>query len=328
MTKISLYPERPLAVPMNARQFLTKIPVPVCGLALGMASLDLFLSRTHGFYSYSIFAFLSFILIVMVTARFIIDPRGVAKDLENPAVFGVLPTYTMTLMLLATYAVDLLGDIALAIWLAAIVMSFVIMFFFVRMFLFGFSFEKVFPAWVVVFVGYVTASVTSADFGMQELGKILFWFGLIGYLAVLPLITYRTLVVRKIPEPLIPSIAIFAAPANLLVVGCHSAFGASLPEIPFALVAVMGAVSYIAVMIYMPVMLNRKFYPSYAALTFPLVISAVAFYRLGGFYGLSSGRVFSVLQETTVVIAVLVVVYVLIRYIIFFCRTARGPAAV
>ncbi|AIZ56411.1 potassium-tellurite ethidium and proflavin transporter [Candidatus Methanoplasma termitum] len=310
---------------MNARQFISKVPVPICGLALALASLDIFLSQRYDLYSYSILAALSAIIMALFTIRIVVDWRGIIKDIENPAAFAVLPTYTMTLMLLSTYIKNFAFDVALAVWLGAIIMSFVFMFFFVKKFMLKFNMMTVFPSWVIVFVGYVVASVTSPTFGMQDLGKILFWCGLIGYLIILPLAAYRTLKVRKIPEPLTPQIAIFAAPANLCIVGGLSAFGGSPPEFVLILLIILSVVSYIAVMAYMPKMLNSKFYPSYAALTFPLVISAVSFYRFGEYYGLSSVEIFVILREITVAAAILMVVYVFIRYVIYLYRTAKGP---
>jgi len=309
---------------MRAREFISKVPVPVCGLALGLASLDLFLSQRYDPYAYSIFALLSAIIALLFTLRIIFDHRGILKDIENPAVFGVLPTYTMTLMLLSAYAESYIGDIAMAIWLAAIFASFILMFFFVKRFFFKFDIEKVFPSWIIIFVGYVVASVTSPAFGMERLGQIIFWFGFTGYLAILPLILYRTVKVRKIPESLIPQIAIFAAPVNLCIAGCLTAFGGSPPEIPLMILTVLGVISYVAVMLYLPVMLNRKFYPSYAALTFPLVISTSSFYKLGVYYGISSNDLFAIFREFTVIVAIFIVVYVLIRFAIFFYRTARS----
>jgi exfoliative toxin A/B len=185
--------------------------------------------------------------------------------------------------------------------------------------------EKVLPSWIIIFVGYVVASVTSPVFGMEGLGRILFWSGFTGYLALLPLLVYRTVVIRKIAEPFVPTVAIFAAPVNLCVVGCLTVYGTP-PEIVVTILAVLGTISYIAVVGYLPVMLNRKFYPTFSALTFPLVISAVSFYVLGNHYGFSSD-IFWALQAVTVVIAAAVVVYVLIRYIIFLYQAARSSSA-
>ena len=309
---------------MNVKQFLSKIPVPICGLALGLASLDLILSQRYDPYAYNIFAALSGIIMVLFTARIVVDWRGILKDIESPAVFGVLPTYTMTLMILSTYAKDLMGDVALAVWLGAIAVSFVLMFFFVKKFVLRFSIGNVFPSWMIIFIGYVTASVTSPAFGMEELGRVIFWSGFVGYMIFLPIISYRTLKVRKIPEPLIPQIAIFAAPANLCVVGCLSAFGDSPPDIILIFLIMLGVFSYAAVMAYMPKMMYRKFYPSYAALTFPLVISAASFYAIGEHYGLSSVDAFIILREIAVVAAILMVVFVFVRYVVFLHKVSKS----
>lgn len=315
---------------MGAKDLITKVPVPVCGLSLGLISLDIFLSANYEFYTFSIFALLSFIIAALFTIRIFVDRRGIIKDIENPAVFGVLPTYTMTLMLLSAFVKDtaggIAGDISMVVWSSAIVMSFVIMFFFVRKFFLNFSIEKVFPSWIIIFVGYVVASVTSPVFGMEHIGQMIFWSGFIGYFALLPMIMYRILKLG-IPESLVPNVAILAAPVNLCVVGCLSAYGDAPPEIALMILAVLGAISYVAVIGYLPVMLNRKFYPSFSGLTFPLVISAVSFYRLGEYYGLSSNDIFTVLQQTTVVIAIVIVAYVFIRYVMFFNRTARSKGA-
>ena len=317
---------------MGFKEFIKKVPIPICGLALGLASLDRFLliwDRSE-FYTFSIFALISFLIAALFTLRIIFDPKGVAKDTENPALFAVLPTYTMTLMLLSAHAEKhiggIIGSIGFAVWIGAVIASFVFMFFFVKRFFLKLSVEKMLPSWIIIFVGYVVASSTSPVFGMQTLGQLLFWSGFVCYLTLLPLLVYRTVFVRNIPEAFVPTVAIFAAPVNLCAVGCLAAYDMAPPEIVIALLAVLGAISYVAVIGYLPIMLNRKFYPSYAALTFPLVISAVAFYNLGIYYGISSD-LFTILQAATVVIADVVVVYVLIRYLMFLYRAARPVAS-
>jgi exfoliative toxin A/B len=312
---------------MGVRQFLTKVPVPICGLSLGLASLDRFLWYNYNdAYTFNIFALFSFAIAILFTLRIFADRRGILRDIESPAVFAVLPTYTMTLFLLTAYVEDHIGGIAggvsFVIWAGAVIASFVMMIFFVKRFFLRFSIEKVFPSWIVIFVGYVVASVTSPSFGAEEIGRILFWSGLIGYLSLTPLLAYRTVIVRKIPEPLVPQTAIFTAPVNLCIVGCLTVYAAP-PEMVVHVLTVLGVMTYAVVIAYLPIMLNRKFYPSFAALTFPLAISAVSFHKLGVYYGISSNDVFSILQITTAVIAIAVVVYVLIGYAAFLYRAGR-----
>ena len=305
---------------MTAAGLIRNIPVPVCGLALGMASLDRFLSQNHDFYTYGIFAAFSAFLIVLFTLRMVVSPGTVRKDLESPILFGVLPTYQMTVMILSTYVVGFSDVLAKAIWLTALVSMFAMMPLFLRRFAVGFDMRKVFPSWFVMFIGCVVGSVTSAALGFTDVGRGLFWFGLAAYAVLFPLILYRALVIRGIPEPAIPNLAIFAAPPNLLLAGYLAAFGAGADEMVVTVLMVLGVTSYLAVLAYMPFMMRRRFYPSYGAFTFPMVISMVSINAAGVFLGLSDGP-FRILEIASEVIAVCFVVYVLIRYAMFFGET-------
>ncbi|MCL2786535.1 MAG: TDT family transporter [Methanomassiliicoccaceae archaeon] len=317
---------------MGAGEFFRRIPIPICGLALGATSLDRFLWYTFpDVYAFNVFALISFAIVMLFTARIVTDHKGILKDIETPALFGVLPTYTMTLMLLSAYVSDhaggIAGDAAFLVWIGAVAASFVIMAFFVKRAFFGFSMDKVLPSWVIVFVGYVVAAATSSSFGTEDIGRILFWSGFIGYFVMLPLLLYRTLIFRKIPAPLVPTLAIFAAPVNLCIVGCLTVYG-GIPDGPagiaLTVLTVMGVASYAAVIGYLPVMLNRKFSPSFAAMTFPLVISASSFYKLAEAHSIADNGIMPILLYVTLAIAVLIVAYVLIRYIMFLTAAAKG----
>ena len=316
---------------VGMKEFFSKVPVPICGLSLGLASLDRFLWYIYpDIYKFNIFALFSLCIVLTFTIRIVIDGKGILKDIQTPAVFGVLPTYTMTLMLLSAYVQDHIGgipgDAAFAVWISAIVVSYGLMIFFVKNAFFRFDMEKVSPSWMIVFVGYVVASVTCTSFGAEEIGKTVFWSGFFGGLIMFSLTAYRVLVVRKIPAHLFPMLAIFAAPMNLCVAGCLAAYGGApggLTATALMIAAALGTVSYVVVIVHLPIMLNRGFHPSFAAMTFPLVISAVAFYRLGDYFSISSNDIFRILQPLTVMIALAVVVYVLIRYVVFMVNISR-----
>jgi len=76
--------------------------------------------------------------------------------------------------------------------------------------------------------------------------------------------------------------------------------------------------SYIYVSIMMVSLLQIKFYPTYAAFTFPYVISATAF-RLGATFLSEKGIPYLMpVADVTMWVAIIIVLYVLIRYILFF----------
>ena len=76
-------------------------------------------------------------------------------------------------------------------------------------------------------------------------------------------------------------------------------------------------ISYLYVTINMVFLLKLKFYPTYAAFTFPYVISAVAFKAANNFLVNNGYWSFSALVKISEWLAILCVVYVLIRYVIF-----------
>jgi len=307
-------------------EILSGVPIPICGLALGMASLDRYLSQNYDDYV-SIFAFLSAVLIILFSLRVITDVKGIRKDLGSPILFGVLPTYCMTVMILSTYVNGYSEGAASFLWASAIVLCFVMMPFFIRKFMIGFDMKNVFPSWFVMFIGHVAGSITSAAMGYTEIGKMLFWIGTIAYVILLPVILYRVVKVKCIPEPAIPNLAILAAPPNLLFVGYLTSYGTSANDAVAGVLAIMGIMSYVAVLAYMPFMVKRKFYPSYAAFTFPLAISMVSISMIESFYGLQES-VFHAFRMMSVVIAVVMVVYVLIRYVMFLSDSMRPKNAV
>ena len=307
------------------RDIFSGVPIPICGLALGMASLDRYLWQNYDDYV-RIFAIFSVFLMILFSMRVLTGIKGIRKDLESPILFGVLPTYCMAAMILSTYVNGHSDTIALILWASALILCFLMMPFFIHRFILKFDMKNVFPSWFVMFIGHVVGSVTSAAMGYTEIGRILFWFGTIAYVVLLPVILFRVVKVKGIPEPAVPNIAILAAPPNLLLVGYLTSYGTSANDAVVGILAVLGIVSYVAVLAYMPFMMKRKFYPSYAAFTFPLVICMISMSMIESFYNLEES-IFHIFQMMSVAVAVIIVVYVLLRYAVFLSGSMRPKRA-
>ncbi|MDG2845243.1 TDT family transporter, partial [Vibrio parahaemolyticus] len=169
--------------------------------------------------------------------------------------------------------------------------------------------------WFIVYVGIVAGSVSSKAFGYESIGRILFYFGLISFIVLLPVIIKRVFVVKEIPEPALPTIAIMTAPAGLLLAGYMNVFENKSYAAVLALL-IISQILYIYVLTRLPKLLSLKFYPSYSAFTFPTVITAIGIkgatnYLKGVNESLSFLTSVALIEE---IIAVLLVVYVLIRY--------------
>ena len=298
-------------------EFFKKYPVPIVGLMLGLAATGNIV-QSYGEVYRNIFGIISAILLILMVVKIIKYPKGVAETLDNPVVASVFPTLSMTIMLLSTYLKPYSGQLAYIMWLIGISIHFILILWFTKKFLLSFKIKQVFPSWFIVYVGIVVVSVTAPAFSMQNIGQVSFWFGFVTYLMLLPTVIYRVLKVKEMPEPTLPTLAIFAAPASLLLAGYINSFKAKNMTIVWFLMA-LSIIMYIAVIIKMFKLLRLKFYPSYSAFTFPLIISGIAMKLTNGFLNKSGQGIQSLqyLIKFQEVIGVVIVVYVLARYIQF-----------
>ena len=111
------------------KNFIQKLPVPMAGLMLALAALGNLLQS----YSESVrlfFGILSAVLALFLAAKAILCFDGIRKDLQNPVIASVAPTFSMGLILLAGYLVKLSAPVAFALWIAAIALHWLFIFYF------------------------------------------------------------------------------------------------------------------------------------------------------------------------------------------------------
>lgn len=298
-------------------QIIKKLPVPIVGLMLALvAAGNLVLS--YGSAYRNIFGILSAIILILVLIKIVKYPLGVSEALDNPVVASVFPTLSMGIMLLATYIKPFSRSLAFGMWIIGLLLHVFLIINFTQKFVFNFNIKKVFPSWFIVYVGIVVGSVTAPAFEIIKIGQALFWFGLVSYFVLLPFVLKRVFIVKEISEPALPIMAIFAAPVALCLAGYISSFPEKNMFIVWLLVAISQS-SLLCVLLYLPRLLKLKFYPSYSAFTFPLVISAISIKLTNGFLA-NSGRPIPMLQylvKFEELVAVLITLYVLIKYIDF-----------
>ncbi len=298
-------------------RIIKKLPVPIVGLMLALAATgNLVLSYGNVYRNF--FGILSTIILILTLAKIIKYPQDIAKELENPVVASVFPTLSMGIMLLATYLKPMAPSLAFGMWIIGLVLHAILIIFFTGKHVLSFNIKKVFPSWFIVYVGIAVGSITAPAFEMTHIGQILFWFGFISYLVLMPIILNRVLRVKGIPEPALPTIAIFAAPASLCLAGYMSSFQDKNMFIVWLLLA-LSQFTLLCVLLQMPKLLRLRFYPSYSAFTFPLAISAVSIKLTTGFLA-NTGKQVAILQHIVKfeeLIAVTIVIYVLLRYVGF-----------
>ena len=302
---------------------IKKVPLAISGLALAIAALgNLIAPHSEG--AQLLCGLLSAFLIWLFILKCIFDFQQVKEDTKNPVVLSALPTSTMALMLLWVYALPYIGHGAVFLWYLAVAAHFLIMCLFIRRFIVGLKIQNVFPGCFVASVGIVTVSVTSPDMGALQLGQAIFYVGFTLYFFVLPLIVYRLIKLGGPPEPARPTLAIFAAPMCLCIVGYLSVFPQPNRMLLYGMLTV-ALIKYICVTVKMVSLIRLKFYPTFAAFTFPYVIGATAF-KMGNDFLIANGYTFfSFVPVFSEALAVLIVAYVFVRYAIFLLSAKTTP---
>ena len=287
---------------------IKKIPLPVTGVALGLAALGNLLQ------SYSenlrlICGILSFLILLLFVIKILIYREEFGKDMQNPVMASVAATVPMTVMLLSTYINKFAAGPAKGVWYVGILLHICMILFFTRRFILKLKPANVYPSYFIVYVGIVAASVTSPQFGAILPGQIIWYVGMILWIATLALVTYRYVAVKEIKDPVRPLFCIFAAPAGLCLAGYIQAFPEKSLVMLYPLMAA-ALIFYVITIIKVPGYIMKGFYPSFAAFTFPFVIQAIGMKQANVFLtntGRGSGLLVAVVNIETIIACVLVI---------------------
>ncbi len=292
---------------------IKRTPIPIAGLALGLAALGNLL-QPFGEEFHVMLGATSAFLILLLTIKLLMFPKMIREDFGNSVLASVSAAYLMTIMQLSGYVAPMWYEGAFALWGTAIIAHLVLMTWFTYRFLAGgrFKLEHVFPSYFLCFAGNVVASVVSPIFGMQMVGSIILWWGFAAMAILFVIVTYRYAKVRT-PEPIKPMFCIYGAPASLLLVAYLSV--TADPNMTFVVaLAVVAQFLYAVVLVKLPSLLRLKFYPSYAAMTFPFVISATALGKSLAVLGVDVASPLFWLAGAEIVLAIAMVLYVFARY--------------
>lgn len=307
------------------RTFFKSIPVPMCGVVLAVLSLG------NQIYNYQlktlgdIFCIVGAILMCLILAKIIFVFEHTRHDLKNPVIASTAPTFSMGFMVLCTVLIRWFPEWSFLkyLWLVAIVVQFALIIYFTYYFLIAsdVTLEHVYPSWFVVYCGIGIVPITCANF-YTEIGRVLFWVALFFYFILLPVVIYRVFIHGKFEEHTMPLVTILAAPGSLCLAGYLSGAFPNPHIFLVSLLVVIAQVLYVLVVIRLPKMLKGNFYPSYAAFTFPMVICAVALSKAATFYekALPSLSFLKYIAMAETVLATVIVVYVVIKYIHFIIK--------
>ena len=303
---------------------IKKIPIPICGVFLGLFGLgNLLQSYSEGIRMAC--GIVATILMILFIISVCADFGKFAENMKNPIMASVFCTFPMALMLFSTYFKPWLGGASKVIWYIAIILHVVLIIYFTVKFMFKLELPKVFASYFIVYVGIAMAAMTAPAYEATGLGTVTFWFGFVTLIILLVIVTVRYVKIPEAPNPAKPLICIYTAPASLCIAGyIQSVMPKSLPLLKglWALATVLFVFACIKFVQY----LKLPFFPSYAAYTFPFVISAIATKQLM-VCSMNMGSPMPFLKPIVLIetiIATITMLYALIRYLIFLFAPAKA----
>ena len=288
---------------------IKNLPTPIAGLALGSAALGNLLQP----YSSSLqllFNLLSLIIIVLLTIKFVLGFDKLKKEMENPVVATVMATYPMSIMLLASFSKKYIGLLSMPVWIIGIFLDFCVVCYAIYNFIVKERhISKIYPTWFITFVGPAVVTVTAINYTLETLGIIYFYFSYINYLVLLPFVLYRVYKYKHYKDGDYPTITVFSAPGGLLLAS-YMIGVTQKSNIILAILIPLTILLFIFVLFQLPYLLKRKFYPSFSAFTFPLVICAISFQKTGVYYQLAEFSILNILIHLSELLAIIIVIYV------------------
>ena len=288
---------------------IKNLPTPIAGLALGSAALGNLLQP----YSSSLqllFNILSLTIIVLLTIKFVLEFDKLKKEIENPVIATVLATYPMSIMLLASFSKKYIGLLSIPVWIIGIFLDFCVVCYAIYIFIIKERhISKIYPTWFITFVGPAVVTGTAINYNLETLGLIYFYFSYINYLVLLPFVLYRVYKYKHYKDGDYPTITVFSAPGGLLLASYMIGI-TQKSNVILAILIPLTILLFIFVLIQLPYLLKRKFYPSFSAFTFPLVICAIAFQKTGIYYQIAEFSILNILIHLTELLAIIIVIYV------------------
>ncbi|WP_439818644.1 TDT family transporter [Weissella paramesenteroides] len=309
-------------------QILKKIPMALCGLILGMEALgNLFIMNNFSIIG-NIVGIVGMLLMLLVFAKLVLVFESAYSEILNPVAAGTLPTFTMALMLMAMYWHRWgFTRFAMVLWSVAIIIHLGIMaaFCWLNLIKTKPQLQAVYPSWFVMFVGIGVIPVSAPMFNLT-IGQIFFWLALALYIIIFPIVIFRLIRIREMVEGALPLLTIMAAPASLCLTGYLNSFGQINHIFAVSLAIFAQCLYFVTLFLIVRIYISAKhsmlkFYPSFAAFTFPLVISSTALTVLSNQLNLASGLV--ILAKIEWIVATIMIVYVLGHYLKFLVNLMK-----
>lgn len=300
------------------KQLIRAIPIPISGVMLALFSLAKLVKTFELTWFANGLIFMGAVFLSGLLLKIVLAPERVLKEMKNPLIAAVSPTFTMALMVLSSLYMDTIV-VWENIWWFALVLHFVLMLYFTYRFVLrtALTLSHIYPSWFIMYIGMGIMPLTAGG-RAPALMDIVFYSCITFVIILVPLMLVRIFVMRNLEVPTLPLITILCAPVSLTLAGYLAHFEAASTKMVLTLV-IIAQLLYVLVLTQLPQLLRLPFFPSYAAFTFPLVICATALTNAVHYLGYT-GPIVTTVIVVEITFATVIVLYVTARYVVFLWR--------
>lgn len=292
---------------------LRNFPVSFFAVVMGLGGLTLAWQRTGAPLVGSVLLTLSIAVFGLLAALYATKamrfPQAVAREFSHPVRLNFIPTFSISLLLLAVALLEVNTDLSYVLWLAGAVLHLMLTLWVMNFWINHPDLEihHINPAWFIPVVGNIVVPLAGVVHGALEASWFFFAIGLVFWLVLLTLIFYRITFHSPLPERLLPTFAILIAPpavgflAYTQITGTLDSLGRVL----------YGAALFMLLLLATQIGRLRRiqFFLSWWAYSFPLAALTIATLRMSHLTGITGYRylAYALLAVLTALILLLAV---------------------
>lgn len=301
---------------------ISRVPVPLCGVALAVATLGTMLEPIAPF-AWPLCATVSTAFLLLILAKCAMFPHDVVDALNDPVLGGVAGTFGMLLISLSTYLARASWIGGFVLWTIGLVAFLALMVRYAVHTAIHLPIIEITPAYLVVFIGYQAASITAPVFHTEQIGYVLSIIGNVVTPVLMVLSAVRFVRHHPLKKQQTPLICILTAPFGMGLASyltCAPQPNETIAHVLHILAFALLVIGLVAACI---TLTTLPFAPTFASLTFPFVISASGTMKYAALLdasGSTFASVISALSAVQLLIAVAFVTYVAIRFAVYLVK--------
>lgn len=303
---------------------LQHIPVPILPTMVGACTLsNVFLTMGYTWIRHITMLAATLILLAYI-GKLVLYPSTCKKEYSNTVPMSLYAGFSMLLMILGSYYMDMNAMLGKGLWLLGIVIHAIhILIFAWCNVAHGVKMDTFVPSWFVTANGIMVSVVVGTAMKEPLISKIIVYYGIIIFTVLIPFMIYR-LYKYPIKDAFYHTQAIILAPSSLCVVCYLNVIKDPNPIILYYLYACV-ALSLLFIIIKLPSFFSFTFTPAYAGLTFPMAIGCVATSKFAAYISTQGMQEFgSVLKEIggiQIYLTTGIIAYVLIQFMIMLKKS-------